>query len=544
MMERMGQVIAGRFELLAPIARGGQGTVWLAVDRRIGRRCAAKVLDQADSASLLRFVREQGVQVDHAHLASPYGWAAEDHEVAIAMPLVAGGSLEGALSDWGALGEPLTAALLLQLLDGLAELHGSGWIHRDVKPANVLLDATGSGAPHLRLGDMGLAMRDDDPRLTSLGYLHGTPGYVPPEAYTEAAPAPAQDLFAAGVTALRMLDPGCRPRDVGEIARVLAGVQDAGLRQVLTGLVADDPDARVRAAAQAPTRLAVVAAAGPGGGYVTASGEPFEVFDQLEGLDEEFGSAAVAEDGAPGPAPAEPETETRTVDLPPQRRTSVLSAPGRVEASAEPAPRPIAAEAAPAEAARPQGAHARAAAVGAGASGPGAAGRGRYPLLAWSLVGAGVLAVVVAVVMLLGGGGGDDPGDQAPSPPSSTAPATDASATDAPSSAEPSSDVASSEPTADAEASAEPTDGSGAASSEGEEPSSGSDESTPPATGQPSPDAPATPRSTGRPNLTSSVREGQGCIPAEHGTEVIGLDEQHLMCTWTDGAYSWTVVQD
>ena len=534
MMERMGQVIAGRFELLAPIARGGQGTVWLALDRRTGRRCAAKVLDQADSASLLRFVREQGVQVDHAHLASPYGWAAEDHEVAIAMPLVAGGSLEGALSDWGALGEPLTAALLLQLLDGLAELHGSGWIHRDVKPGNVLLDATGSGAPHLRLGDMGLAMRDDDPRLTSLGYLHGTPGYVPPEAYTEAAPAPAQDLFAAGVTALRMLDPGCRPRDVGEIARVLAGVQDAGLRQVLAGLVADDPDARVRAAAQAPTRLAVVAAAGPGGGYVTASGEPFEVFDQLEGLDEEFGSAAAAEDGAPGPAPAEPETETRTVDLPPERQTSVLSSPGRVEASAAPAPRPIAAEAAPA-----QGAHARPAAVGAGASGPGAAGRGRYPLLAWSLVGAGVLAVVVAVVMLLGGGGGDDPGDQAPSPPSSTAPATDA-----PSSDEPSSDVASSEPTADVETSAEATDGSDAASSGGEEPSSGSDESTPPATGQPSPDAPATPRSTGRPNLTSSVREGQGCIPAEHGTEVIGQDEQHLMCTWTKGAYSWTVVQD
>lgn len=542
MMERMGQVIAGRFELLAPIARGGQGTVWLAEDRRTGRRCAAKVLDQADSASLLRFVREQGVQVDHAHLASPYGWAAEDHEVAIAMPLVAGGSLEGALSDWGALGEPLTAALLLQLLDGLAELHGSGWIHRDVKPGNVLLDATGAGEPHLRLGDMGLAMRDDDPRLTSLGHLHGTPGYVPPEAYADEAPAPAQDLFAAGVTALRMLDPGCRPREDGEIVRVLEGVQDAGLRQVLTGLVDDDPGARVRAAVQAPSRLAGVAAAAPGGGYVTASGEPFEVFDQLEGLDEEFGSGAAAEGGSPGPAPSEPETETRTVDLPPERQTSVLSAPGRVEASAAPAPRPIVAEAAPAQAAPVQGAHARAA-VGADASGPGAAGRGRSPLLAWSLVGAGVLAMVVAFVMLLGGAGGDELGDQAPSGPISSAPATEAPATDASSSAEPSSDVASSEPTSDVETSAEPTDGSGAASSRGEEPSSGSEESTPRATGLPSPDAPATPRSTGRPNLTSSVREGQGCIPAEHGTEVIGLDGQHLMCTWADGTYSWTVVQ-
>lgn len=341
MMERMGQVIAGRFELVAPIARGGQGTVWLAEDRRTGRRCAAKVLDQADSASLLRFVREQGVQVDHAHLASPYGWAAEDHEVAIAMPLVAGGSLEGALADWGALGEQLTAALLLQLLDGLAELHGSGWIHRDVKPANVLLDATGTGAPHLRLGDMGLAMRADAPRLTSLGHLHGTPGYVPPEAYRDEAPDPAQDLFAAGVTGLRMLDPGCRPQDAGEVERALGQVEDAELKAVLTGLVAEDPAARIRAAAEAPRLLAGHARPESSGvrpddgprlegtsrlpaGYLTASGETFEVFDQLEGLDEDLGA---------GPEEvAGPEEDTE--DVPPVAETSVITAPGRVEASA------------------------------------------------------------------------------------------------------------------------------------------------------------------------------------------------------------------
>lgn len=518
MMERMGQVIAGRFELVAPIARGGQGTVWLAEDRRTGRRCAAKVLDQADSASLLRFVREQGVQVDHAHLGSPYGWAAEDHEVAIAMPLVAGGSLEGALSDWGALGEALTAALLLQLLDGLAELHGSGWIHRDVKPANVLLDATGAGEPHLRLGDMGLAMRADDPRLTSLGHLHGTPGYVPPEAYAEQAPDPAQDLFAAGVTALRMLDPGCRPQDAGETRRVLGGVQDAGLREVLTGLVADEPDARVRAAAEAPGRLAVLAAPGHGGGYVTASGEPFEVFDQLEGLDEEFGAAA-----------AEPESE----DVTPARQTTVITAPDRVEASAVPAPRQVSATAASDRTEGDGAAASPAEGAGVGAAADGS-GPDRSRLLAWGLVGAGGLALIVALVMLLGGGGGNDPRDETPSTPTSSAPATDA----------PSSGIASSEPTAGDETAAEPTGGSGEASSEGEEPSSGSDASAPPATGRPSPDAPATPRSTGRPDLTSSVREGQRCIPAEHGTEVIGQDEQHLMCTWADGAYTWTAVRD
>lgn len=513
MMERMGQVIAGRFELVAPIARGGQGTVWLAEDRRTGRRCAAKVLGQADSASLLRFVREQRVQVDHAHLASPYGWAAQDDEVAIAMPLVAGGSVEGALTDWGGLGEPLTAALLLQLLDGLAELHSSGWIHRDVKPANVLLAASGTGEPHLRLGDMGLAMRADDPRLTSLGHLHGTPGYVPPEAYADQAPAPAQDLFAAGVTALRMLDPGCRPQDAGELERVLAAVANVDLRDVLTGLVSDDSAARECAAAEAPRRLARLARPelsrarpddGPRlsetphlpGGYLTASGEPFEVFDQLEGLDEDFGG----------------EFDADTEDVPPVAETTVITAPDHVEASA-PAGGPGVAgtEASPL--------------VAPAAEAPEA---DRSRLLAWALVGAGVLALIAALVLLLGGGGEGDPGAGAPSGTGTSASSTSGAATS------PSPGTSS----------AEPTDGSGEPSAEGREPTSSEEASTASSTGYPSPDAPATPRSAGRPALSSSVREGQDCIPAEHGTEVIGMDEQHLMCTWAEGEYSWTAVQD
>ncbi|XNZ00147.1 serine/threonine protein kinase [Micrococcus luteus] len=522
----MGQMIAGRFELVAPIARGGQGTVWLAEDRRTGRRCAAKVLGQADSASLLRFVPEQGVQVDHAHLASPYGWAAQDDEVAIAMPLVAGGSLEGALTDWGGLGEPLTAALLLQLLDGLAELHSSGWIHRDVKPANVLLAATGTSEPHLRLGDMGLAMRADDPRLTSLGHLHGTPGYVPPEAYADQAPAPAQDLFAAGVTALRMLDPGCRPQDAGELERVLAAVANVDLRDVLTGLVSDDSAARECAAAEAPRRLARLARPEPSrarpddgprlsetphlpGGYLTASGEPFEVFDQLEGLGEEFGG----------------EFDADTEDVPPVAETTVITAPDHVEASA-PAGVPGAPGAtgatgtvgAPGVPGNPGTAASRPVAPAAEAS-----GADRSRLLAWALVGAGVLALIAALVLLLGGGGeGASSGTGTSASSSSGAAASPSPGT----------------------SSAEPTDGSGEPSSDGEEPSSSKEASTASSTGYPSPDAPATPRSAGRPALTSSVREGQDCIPAEHGTEVIGMDEQHRMCTWAEGEYSWTAVQD
>ncbi|QQE49364.1 serine/threonine protein kinase [Micrococcus luteus] len=304
----MGQVIAGRFELVEPLARGGQGTVWVAWDRARDRRCAAKVLDQRDSAALLRFVREQGVQVDHPHLASPYGWAAEDHEVAIAMPLVAGGSLEGALADHGALSEPLVARLLLQLLDGLAALHAAGWVHRDVKPANILLEPTGLGEPHARLGDMGLAMRVDDARLTVLGALHGTPGFVSPEAAAGEHPAPAQDLWAAGATAVRLLAPQVALDDDAAVDAVLAGVMTVELAQAIgrEGLLSPNPEDRSAAAAAAPALLREsTATRRPDGGFVTAAQEPFEVFDQTGGLHHEDESA--------GDQPTE---ELPTEDLP------------------------------------------------------------------------------------------------------------------------------------------------------------------------------------------------------------------------------------
>ena len=93
----MRDTIAGRFELLTPIGEGGSGAVWRAHDLRLGTECAAKVLRQRDSADLLRFVREQSVNLDHPHVVAPYGWAAEDEHVAIAMELVSGGTLEAAL---------------------------------------------------------------------------------------------------------------------------------------------------------------------------------------------------------------------------------------------------------------------------------------------------------------------------------------------------------------------------------------------------------------------------------------------------------------
>lgn len=276
----MGQVIAGRFELLDHIGSGASGAVWRAHDRRRHRECAAKVLRQKDSAELLRFVREQGVQLEHPHLATPYGWAAEDADVAIAMPLVRGGTLESALADHGAFSPELTATILLQILDGLHHVHEAGWLHRDVKPSNVLLEPTGTGRPHVRLADFGTALRDDEPRFTELGFVHGTPGYLPPETYQGAGPSREQDLYALGVVSIRMLHPTAKGDDALGRARqhLIDSDVPAPLKDTLLGLTDVDPDARVRAAEDAPGRLGAVAHAP---GYRVASGELFEVFNQL-----------------------------------------------------------------------------------------------------------------------------------------------------------------------------------------------------------------------------------------------------------------------
>ena len=100
--------------------------------------------------------------------------------------------------------------VLAQLLQALQFVHAQGWVHRDVKPGNLMLDSTGTGRPHILLSDFGIAVRVQDARLTRTGTVVGTPGYLPPEAYELTDPNPAQDLYAAGIdeqiTAVETLD--------------------------------------------------------------------------------------------------------------------------------------------------------------------------------------------------------------------------------------------------------------------------------------------------------------------------------------------------
>ncbi|MEV5784271.1 protein kinase [Streptomyces sp. NPDC052287] len=301
----MGEVFAGRYELVDPIGHGGVGAVWRAWDRRRRRYVAAKVLQQSDAHALLRFVREQALRIDHPHVLAPASWAADDDKVLFTMDLVAGGSLVHLVNDYGPLPPAFVCTLLDQLLAGLAAVHAEGVVHRDIKPANVLLEATGTARPRLRLSDFGIAMRLGEPRLTETNYVVGTPGYFAPEQMMGAEPDFPADLFAVGLVALYLLE-GAKP-DAKALIEYFAqngtppapqGIPEP-LWQVVATLLQPDPQARFRTATGARKALASAAELLPEPG---PDDELVEVFDQVGPLPPGFGPT--------GPAGTAPGTTT------------------------------------------------------------------------------------------------------------------------------------------------------------------------------------------------------------------------------------------
>ncbi|MGI5481807.1 serine/threonine-protein kinase [Streptomyces lavendofoliae] len=355
----MGEVFAGRYELVDPVGRGGAGAVWRAWDHRRRRYVAAKVLQQSDAHTLLRFVREQALRIDHPHVLAPASWAADDDKVLFTMDLVTGGSLAHVIGDYGPLPPRFVCTLLDQLLSGLAAVHAEGVVHRDIKPANILLEATGTGRPHLRLSDFGISMRKGEPRLTETNYVLGTPGYFAPEQMMGAEPDFPADLFAAGLVALYLLQ-GRKPDSRALVEHFAAygtpgapqGIPEP-LWQVLAGLLQPDPEARFRTATGARKALAAAVEMLPA---PAADEEPVEVFDQIGPLPDGFGPEGPLRPLSPlspltaSPGPAASETDGFHLAPPPQRSAS-RQPPDQPPAQAQaPAPHPEPAHPAPAPA--------------------------------------------------------------------------------------------------------------------------------------------------------------------------------------------------
>lgn len=331
------------------------GSVWRAWDLRRSAYVAAKVLGQHDAVTLLRFVREQSLRIEHPHLVAPHGWAADDDKVVFAMDLVRGGSVATLLGDHGPLPPSYVAVLLDQLLHGLSAVHAAGVVHRDVKPANLLLDVTGTGRPHLRLSDFGVAGLLDEPRMTRHSTVLGTPGYLAPEQLAGADPDPRQDLYAVGAVAAELLS-GERPGTDGKVPAV-----DGPLADFIRRSTASDPSDRPDSATTAGRLLAATGVLPPAGTTPwTADPDSPEVFDQLPPLPPEWTPTGPAPHQTPSrpatPRPTRPATEAaqpapavHTKPVSAAHTKSVAAAHTKPVAAAHTSPAP-AAQASPASA--------------------------------------------------------------------------------------------------------------------------------------------------------------------------------------------------
>ncbi len=326
----MTDVVAGRYALVDPIGAGGSGTVWRAFDRRQGGYCAAKLLRQRDAGELLRFVREQSVRLAHPNIVSPYSWAAEDGAVLIASELVSGGSLHTLIGDYGPLAEGTVVTVLRQVLAGLGAVHDAELIHRDVKPGNVLLHATATGPLRLVLTDFGLTISRRDARLTQVGMVIGTPGYLPPEVLVGGVPPdPRHDLYAVGRLALTLLA-GDEPEGPG--TTLVGGIRDPALRRTVEALLRRDPADRPPDAAAVGALLADAREDDRPRG---SDGEWIDVVDQLPPL-----PAGWTPSGPRSPLPADGPPRATVVDVLPTAPMAGAPSGGVPITPSVPAPAP------------------------------------------------------------------------------------------------------------------------------------------------------------------------------------------------------------
>ncbi|MBE7466187.1 MAG: protein kinase [Planctomycetes bacterium] len=192
----------GPFELLQKLGEGGMGAVYKARDTQMDRIVALKVIKPEFTSNKLfveRFKREVRAtgQLNHPHIVSAYAAGEAEGVFYLAMEFVEGQSLIGALQSLGKLPESKAIEIVRAVGDALGHAHQHGFVHRDVKPDNVLL---GEGV--VKLTDLGLAKSlEDDQRLTKTGVALGTPNYISPEqARGDKQVDHRSDIYSLGAT--------------------------------------------------------------------------------------------------------------------------------------------------------------------------------------------------------------------------------------------------------------------------------------------------------------------------------------------------------
>lgn len=203
------EVLLDRYELGELIGAGGSARVYRAHDHTLDREVAVKVLDSAaaqsaDPASHARFLREarSSARFSHPNAVAVYDAGDDAGQLFIVMEYVDGGSLAERIAADAPIADQHVVRVGTQLLSALSAAHAVGLVHRDVKPANVLIDRAGT----VKLADFGIARRFDEitSALTMEGMVIGTRAYLAPEQALGGDVGPAADLYAVGAVLFEM----------------------------------------------------------------------------------------------------------------------------------------------------------------------------------------------------------------------------------------------------------------------------------------------------------------------------------------------------
>jgi serine/threonine protein kinase len=231
-----GRLVAGRYRLQSQLGGGGMGTVWLANDELLGRQVAVKQVLSAPGADAQdtdqqrqRALREGRIaaRLSHPHAISVYDVALEGAQPWLVMEYLPSRSLAAVLAEDGVLRVDQVAQIGAQVADALAATHAAGIVHRDVKPANVLIGQGDRVDGLVKITDFGISHASGDVTLTQTGQITGTPAFLAPEVAQGRPMTEASDVFSLGATLYTCIEGqppfGMEDNALGMLHRVAGG---------------------------------------------------------------------------------------------------------------------------------------------------------------------------------------------------------------------------------------------------------------------------------------------------------------------------------
>ena len=235
-----GSLLDGRYRVIRHLGSGGMASVLLCEDERLAREVAVKRL-HADSPVDVeqRFTREAklGASLNHPNLVSVFDTATDDEGVLIVMEYVEGEPLSKTLRR-GPLRPEEVASMVRDLGDALDHAHSQGVVHRDVKPANVLIRSDGV----TKLADLGIATASDHTSITRSGTVLGTAAYMAPEQLDGRGAGPPADVYALAAISFEALS-GRRPREGGTPMEIAHKIATEGAPDLLDAWPSAPPEA-------------------------------------------------------------------------------------------------------------------------------------------------------------------------------------------------------------------------------------------------------------------------------------------------------------